>query len=257
MKKRIVLVVLSLCTLCLPALADMAILPIPKDEAAQSAAAIEAGKRWLAVKGPWELWSYQDKAAFSLEHDGRDPYSGAPGPKIGLPGDTDVPLDQAVSAAKEVIVREFGQTQAHLDALLLDCAFFPNWLTSAGETSRMWVVALRDPKEQEDGMYRLLYQSNILAESGKVDRASQWEGAPEGSGEAPLQSWPPEPTAPPLTVAGNIYYNPRGGKYYHTDENCPSVTQEYLPLTLIDKSRMNGEPFSYLRPCPYCTGGGD
>ncbi len=228
-----------------------------KKEAAESAAAIEAGKTWLAEKGAWELWSYQDKAAFSAAY-GRDPYSGAPGPEMGLPGAADVPLDEALAAAKAVIVREFGETDTRLDKLLLDCAFFPRWLTSGGEISRMWVIALRDPEQQKDGMYKYLYQANVRASDGEVDKIVQQDLKAEASGEPGMKSWPPEPgpTASPLVVTGDIYYNPNGGKYYHTDASCPTVAEKYLPLTRIDKSKIDDSPFYYLRPCPYCIGRG-
>ena len=228
-----------------------------EEEAAASAAAIEAGKTWLAEKGPWELWSYQDKAAFSAAY-GRDPYSGAVMAAMGLPGDTDVPLDKALASVKAAIVREFDETDAKLETLLLDCAFFPRWLTSGEEAQRMWVIALRDPDRQVDGMYQYLYQANVRALDGEVDKIVQRDlGAEASSGEPSLKSWPPEPepTEPPLVVTGDIYYNPKGGKYYHADKECPSVGEKYLPMMLIDKSKMNEYPLYLLRPCPYCTSG--
>lgn len=48
-----------------------------------------------------------------------------------------------------------------------------------------------------------------------------------------------------------VYYNPTGGKYYHSDENCYSVKARWLPLTRIDYEELDGE-FERLTPCPYC-----
>lgn len=48
------------------------------------------------------------------------------------------------------------------------------------------------------------------------------------------------------------YYNPDGGKYYHSTANCSSVKQRFLPLTAFSYGELDTEPFSGLEPCPYC-----
>ncbi|MCI5956939.1 MAG: L,D-transpeptidase [Clostridiales bacterium] len=48
------------------------------------------------------------------------------------------------------------------------------------------------------------------------------------------------------------YYNPDGGKYYHSTANCSSVKQRFLPLTAFSYGELDTEPFSGLDPCPYC-----
>ena len=49
-----------------------------------------------------------------------------------------------------------------------------------------------------------------------------------------------------------LYYNPLGGKKYHTDPNCSSVNSRYLPLTAIKYADLYGE-FSHLTPCKTCS----
>ncbi len=221
-----------------------------KKDAAEKAVAIEQGKAWLAEKGPWDLWSYQDKAAFASAY-GRHP-DGFPVHEIGLPDDKDIPLHQAISNAKTVIAREFGETVERLNQLKLDCTFLNQRTTASGAVSRVWLIIFRGP--YENGIYPPLYQASILSPAGEVDKIYQRDYQLEAAGAGNLKSWPPEPepTAPPVTVESNIYYNPKGGKYYHADAKCPSVSEKYLPLTLIDQSRMNEAPYRNLLPCPVC-----
>ena len=49
------------------------------------------------------------------------------------------------------------------------------------------------------------------------------------------------------------YYNPNGGKYYHSTANCSSVKQRFLPLTAFSYGELENEPFRKLEPCPYCA----
>ncbi len=48
------------------------------------------------------------------------------------------------------------------------------------------------------------------------------------------------------------YYNPNGGKYYHSDQNCDSVKSRWLPLTAFAYSELEGGKSS-LVPCPHCS----
>ena len=48
------------------------------------------------------------------------------------------------------------------------------------------------------------------------------------------------------------YYNPNGGKYYHGDQNCPSVKDRWLPLTGFNYGDIETGSFAELTPCPKC-----
>jgi hypothetical protein len=52
----------------------------------------------------------------------------------------------------------------------------------------------------------------------------------------------------PLTP---MYYNPKGGQYYHVDQYCYSVKDRYLPLTETPYESLDGE-FIKLKPCTTC-----
>lgn len=47
-----------------------------------------------------------------------------------------------------------------------------------------------------------------------------------------------------------VYYNPRGGKYYHGKSNCPSVDKQYLPMTAIPWELLNTRQYYGLVRCP-------
>lgn len=50
-----------------------------------------------------------------------------------------------------------------------------------------------------------------------------------------------------------LYFNPNGGSYYHTNENCESVFAKFLPLTAIPDADLTAEPYEKLTPCPVCV----
>lgn len=51
-----------------------------------------------------------------------------------------------------------------------------------------------------------------------------------------------------------LYYNSRGGSYYHADVECPSVKKEYLPMTAFDSGLLGTPEYSGLLPCTLCIG---
>ena len=60
----------------------------------------------------------------------------------------------------------------------------------------------------------------------------------------------PTPTPGPKT---KLYYNKDGGRYYHADQNCPSVADEYLPLSgSFTYGDINKSPYTRLSPCERC-----
>ena len=50
-----------------------------------------------------------------------------------------------------------------------------------------------------------------------------------------------------------LYYNPNGGKYYHENQNCPSVKSRFLPLTEFTYGELDTGAFAKLTPCAKCT----
>lgn len=50
-----------------------------------------------------------------------------------------------------------------------------------------------------------------------------------------------------------MYYNPNGGKKYHTNARCSSVRSSYLPLTGITYGDLTRYPYTTLTPCTTCS----
>mgnify|MGYP002626142229 CR=1 FL=1 len=59
----------------------------------------------------------------------------------------------------------------------------------------------------------------------------------------------------PYPVADDyeLYYNPEGGKYFHENQNCPSVKSRFLPLSPFTYGELDSGSFAKLTPCPKCT----
>lgn len=51
-----------------------------------------------------------------------------------------------------------------------------------------------------------------------------------------------------------LYYNPQGGKYYHTDPNCSSINKRYLPLSgSFTYGELETDAYKNLQPCKTCV----
>lgn len=67
---------------------------------------------------------------------------------------------------------------------------------------------------------------------------------------APTQE--PTPTPAPSSKT-KLYYNKNGGKRYHADPECSTVSKEYLPLKSFTYGNLSKEPYSELIPCEKCN----
>ena len=50
-----------------------------------------------------------------------------------------------------------------------------------------------------------------------------------------------------------LYYNPKGGKNYHSSPNCLLVKEKYRPLAAFTWGELDEKPYSTLTPCPGCA----
>ncbi len=50
-----------------------------------------------------------------------------------------------------------------------------------------------------------------------------------------------------------LYYNPEGGTYYHSVDNCLDVKEKFLPLTAFNYSQLEEAAFAGLIRCPACA----
>ena len=67
----------------------------------------------------------------------------------------------------------------------------------------------------------------------------------------PTQPAPPAANAPADT---KLYYNPTGGTRYHSDQNCKSANERYLPFKgVFTYGQLNEDAYKDLQPCPICS----
>ena len=50
-----------------------------------------------------------------------------------------------------------------------------------------------------------------------------------------------------------LYYNPNGGKYYHSSPTCMEVNEKYWPLTAFTYGELEDEGFAKLTRCKACA----
>ena len=50
-----------------------------------------------------------------------------------------------------------------------------------------------------------------------------------------------------------LYYNPKGGKNYHSSPDCVMVKEKFRPLQAFTWGELDDPPYSKLTPCPGCA----
>jgi len=50
-----------------------------------------------------------------------------------------------------------------------------------------------------------------------------------------------------------LYYNPEGGRNYHSHPYCQAVKERFLPLTAFRYDELEDKPYKSLTPCPACS----
>jgi hypothetical protein len=128
------------------------------------------------------------------------------------------------------------------------------------DTSRT-INVLADVIMREEHRY-FRYNALMLQQNGKwyVDPRSVVAGtrveAASANDASVVQNDPtPQPTATPKPTPNKktkLYWNKNGGKYYHSDPNCPSVEKKYLPLASFTYGNISKSPYSKLLPCGKC-----
>lgn len=50
-----------------------------------------------------------------------------------------------------------------------------------------------------------------------------------------------------------LYYNAKGGSYYHSQKSCYSVQKDGVTFTAFSYGQLDEEPYASLKRCPYCA----
>lgn len=114
-------------------------------------------------------------------------------------------------------------------------------------------VTIDKQNNRAPGKYR--FQVLMLKENGTwyVDPQSlKSNESAETATPAPDATATPAPTAPPSGKT-KLYYNSEGGKYYHAQEHCPSISEEYYSkMKSFYYQDLDGSKFKSLKPCSKC-----
>ncbi len=86
--------------------------------------------------------------------------------------------------------------------------------------------------------------------SGAVASA---DGSAADAGVSATPTPVPGPTATPKPGSKTkLYYNAKGGKYYHAEAKCSSVEEQYLPLKSFTYGQLSKTQYKNLLPCSKC-----
>ena len=124
-----------------------------------------------------------------------------------------------------------------------------------GDTSRK--VTIRAEIDHNNGKKAELYRMVIMM----VKENNEWYVDPQSlqtneSLETPDPNITPAPTPtaePDVRADTMLYYNPKGGEYYHLDPNCKIINPKFLPLGgSFAFGQINEDAYKNLKPCNVC-----
>ena len=123
------------------------------------------------------------------------------------------------------------------------------------DTSRKVVLTVKI--DRNNGKPEEMYRMTIMM----VKEANEWYIDPQSlqTNESletpdPNVTPTPAPTETPAVYSNTVlYYNPKGGEYYHLDPNCKIINPKFLPLGgTFTYSQIEEDPFDKLKPCNVC-----
>ena len=80
-----------------------------------------------------------------------------------------------------------------------------------------------------------------------------WDNLPRSGNRAKVIIWEEsERVLGPASDDYTLYYNPRNGRQFHSDPNCPQVNSKFWPLTAFAYGDLEKSPYASLDPCPGC-----
>ncbi len=123
------------------------------------------------------------------------------------------------------------------------------------DTSRKVVLTVKI--DRNNGKDPEMYRMTIMM----VKEANEWYIDPQSlqTNESletpdPNVTPTPAPTETPAVYSNTVlYYNPKGGEYYHLDPNCRIINPKFLPLGgTFTYGQIQDDPYSKLKPCNVC-----
>ncbi len=134
---------------------------------------------------------------------------------------------------------------------------------SDADSSRTVTMTANIDKRNGRDPIKIRFQVIVLKVNGQwyVDPESIRSNAPVEDTPAPGETGSeqnnisatatPKPEATPGSKT-KLYYNSKGGRFYHANSECPTVAKEYLPLDDFYYKDLNNTKYKNLLPCPDC-----
>lgn len=183
-------------------------------------------------------WSYEEKARF-YDENGYGP--GGATTRLGRPGGGEPTVHEAIALAKETLSANFDFAAGELDSFLFDCAFLQDVALGDAKDGRQnyWYIRLREPEIDELGIHAMRFHVSIVAATRETE-VHLYDL--NGREESVLTSRIPD----------TLYYNPKGGKFFHGMQSCPDVAEAYRPMTTFSKRELAQEKYQHLTVCRTC-----
>lgn len=118
---------------------------------------------WEVEKGPYPLWTAEDKALFYALYTRTD----ADGYGDGVPGADDLMSDQAVKIAREALIAQKNADPEEMDSLMLS-TWFQVKLKEGGDQADYWCVLYLTENPDSPSKYDTVYQANVASPDGEI-----------------------------------------------------------------------------------------
>ncbi len=211
---------------------------------------------YTAEWGDDQTWDYEQRAAFE-EHCHGTPED--PDPHYGLPGEEDCSLGEALNAIEQYLAQWAAPGVDQEAWMLAGSGFCVDYdgrdysIPGKGNGIHVWELLLHWPQSGDTALMTVDAATvRILGDEPMESVSPDPQEDEQGFRSAVSIQETPVPEAPEEDSGPYVYYNPEGGRCYHADQYCASVSDRYLPLTpiLMDESDII---FSKLYPCPICS----
>lgn len=181
---------------------------------------------WSQREGHWSTWRYKTWAAYREE-------TGDSAPMYTLPSADEMTEAEAIRRVDEIILAEYPHTD--LAGAVLGTVF----IRPQGDPTPYWDISYRETTVDESGAHPYLFNVHLSVTDGSHELAVRMSGWDE--------------IVPDIKFTPILHYNSLGGKYFHADPECATVSPEYLPLEAFNKQMLTETPYRKLKPCFECV----
>lgn len=202
---------------------------------------------WEKKLGFNGLWPLEKKVEFYQTYGSQPSHYSTIEIPMAMPEETDVKLEDAISYAKQLLRDKFELTDDEIEAFQIGAEFNTDGSYPISGSQRAWILSFYTAEADETGELHGNYCAYIPSPGGDAQLLSN-------PSVKQLMSWGcSEEAASMLTELGGVCYNPDGGKYFHIDSECASISPEYRGnLVFFETGLLPTSRYNHLKPCPVC-----